>query len=507
MPLVTAYTTSFPGSSLAAWDGAGTPIWSRRGTINSETWNTGSGFEATMDNAEGYEATLASISVDTSKEFEVELVVGANTSINGSMPGVMIADSSGNGIMVGFYGGSPTGVLILSVTNWTYTGSGNFNTVTGSTTRPSRLRIRKPAGSTTYEGYWSTDGVTWTGPATYTGPASPAKFSFGNIAGSSIATIQATELTVRAFGYNTITTAPTGLVVNSGNTQLNTSWTAHADAQTYDVRVDGGTPITGITSPSRVITGLTNGTLYSVEVRAVNPNGPGPWSSPVTGTPTVTDVLIEDSFDRANNASALGSPSITGGPYTVRVGTWGIIDNRAYTSVSTSGSVATFPAAIDVSLEATLPIATTTSQGFVVRWVDNSNHWAIGSRLGVYGIQRFTAGAETIYATTATQAAGDVVKAVAQGRMLHLIVNGKVRLSVEDHFFATATTTCGLRLSLSTAARMDNLIGRSTVTLPVDGSVAKTLSKPQTIHDVDLSPLFVYKGRDTRAEDALTGVP
>ena len=43
-----------------------------------------------------------------------------------------------------------------------------------------------------------------------------------------------------------------------------------------------------VTTPRRVLTGLTNGTAYQAQVRARNAEGDGPWSTPGTATPTGT---------------------------------------------------------------------------------------------------------------------------------------------------------------------------------------------------------------------------
>jgi surface protein len=56
----------------------------------------------------------------------------------------------------------------------------------------------------------------------------------------------------------------------------------------YEYRLDGGAWVSvGSTSSPFTITGLTNGTSYQVELRAVNGVGPGPESVPVTVTPAV----------------------------------------------------------------------------------------------------------------------------------------------------------------------------------------------------------------------------
>jgi titin len=104
----------------------------------------------------------------------------------------------------------------------------------------------------------------------------------------------------------TVPSAPTGLAATAGNGSLALTWTAPASTggaplseYTYELSTDGGTtwdaPVgTGSTSTSRTVTGLTNGTAYTVRVKAVNEAGSSPASSsagPVTpvapaGAPT-----------------------------------------------------------------------------------------------------------------------------------------------------------------------------------------------------------------------------
>lgn len=72
---------------------------------------------------------------------------------------------------------------------------------------------------------------------------------------------------------------PTSVAVtDTGEDSLELSWGAPAsgDVTSYDVRLDGGSPITGVTSP-HAFTGLSPATSYDLEVRAVGPGGISSW--------------------------------------------------------------------------------------------------------------------------------------------------------------------------------------------------------------------------------------
>ena len=86
--------------------------------------------------------------------------------------------------------------------------------------------------------------------------------------------------------------APTGITITPGPSQLSVSFTAGAAGTSpitsYKYSIDGGTTWatrqTGTTASPIVITGLTNGSTYSVSIRAVSLVGDGATSTPVSAT-------------------------------------------------------------------------------------------------------------------------------------------------------------------------------------------------------------------------------
>ncbi|MGO8826497.1 MAG: fibronectin type III domain-containing protein [Acidimicrobiales bacterium] len=109
--------------------------------------------------------------------------------------------------------------------------------------------------------------------------------------------------------------APTVTAVNSGNSYLSVAFTAGSAGgdpiTSYQYSLDEGniwTAASGTVSPL-IIDGLTDGTTYTVLLRAVSAAGPGAASSPQTGTPYTYPDAVSASSITANgeNASAVVS--------------------------------------------------------------------------------------------------------------------------------------------------------------------------------------------------------
>ncbi len=128
----------------------------------------------------------------------------------------------------------------------------------------------------------------------------------GNSAGDGPWSASATGTPVSAASPPSAPSAPT---LEAGDGRLTARWTAPsangAAIDDYDVRYrTGGGAWASLpdgvksTSTTAVITGLTNGRSYEVQVRAGNSAGDGPWSASATGTP----------------ASAASPPSVPSAP-------------------------------------------------------------------------------------------------------------------------------------------------------------------------------------------------
>ena len=134
--------------------------------------------------------------------------------------------------------------------------------------------------------------------------------------------------------------APTSLVATAGNAQISVAFTAGATGgsaiTSYKYSLNGGAYITADQTASPIIiTGLTNGTPYTVKLRAVNENGDGAESAesnsvtpniPVSTTPDAPTSLLATAGNTqisvAFTAGASGGSDITGYKYSVNGGAY-----------------------------------------------------------------------------------------------------------------------------------------------------------------------------------------
>ena len=124
------------------------------------------------------------------------------------------------------------------------------------------------------------------------------------------------------FSYITTASVPTSLVATVGDRQVSVAFTAPTSTGgssiiNYEYQLDGGSWVSAnTTSGPVVITGLTNGTSYSIKLRAVNSAGNGAESAAQSSTPAATSnaptALVATPGD-GQVSIAFTAPTATGG--------------------------------------------------------------------------------------------------------------------------------------------------------------------------------------------------
>ncbi|MCL2525813.1 MAG: fibronectin type III domain-containing protein, partial [Coriobacteriia bacterium] len=141
-------------------------------------------------------------------------------------------------------------------------------------------------------------------------PASNPSYIFSNLVNGTTYTFKVRAVNAVGAGPSSTITAVPASVPSApqypsyvpGDGQITVSWTTPSDdggsaIAGYDYSLDGGVSWTQMTSPTPplqptqppfTITGLSNGTTYTVELRAFNANGPGTPSSSFAAVPRTT---------------------------------------------------------------------------------------------------------------------------------------------------------------------------------------------------------------------------
>lgn len=297
--------------------------------------------------------------------------------------------------------------------------------------------------------------------------------------------------------YSAPTATPTITATEPAVSSVTVRWSATSNTTGYEARVDGGTVVT---VPAGQLyydaTGFNPNTAHTIEIRAINPLGSGPWAS--TNATTLTATYF-DSFNRADSTNTPGTPG-AGGPYTVVAGTWGINGNALYASASTSEAQMTFPGLVNFDM--TLKVsAIGPSGGLLFRWVDASNTWMLQWTTAGYYFFRRTAGtwAQQGNGWVRPPAANDVVRVIGVGRTLLAYRNGALIATAEDHYFGVATATMGYRFHTDTTTRLNEAVLQPGV-LP--SNPPGDVPTPETfLTDPAHDSGFLYKGRDTKLAD------
>ncbi len=177
---------------------------------------------------------------------------------------------------------------------------------------------------TNYE-YSLDNGSNWTtiSPAVTTSPISLSGISAGSYSQIKIRAVNAIGSGTASNTRSATVTAPapnppTSLSATTGDGQITIAFTAGSDngyaISNYKYSLDGSTYIAfspSITSSPVIISGLTNGTLYSITLKAVNTNGDSSASSSVTATPEIPTVTVSSGSTSTPTPSPTPTPSVS----------------------------------------------------------------------------------------------------------------------------------------------------------------------------------------------------
>lgn len=168
-----------------------------------------------------------------------------------------------------------------------------------------------------------------------------------------------------------------------------------------------------------------------------------------------------DNFNRADNASLMGSPSDGGSAWSAVQGTFGIVANTGYDSGGfTQYNVAALESSVaNVEVQVTLStVGSGTAQGLSARLADISNFlWAAYIPGSGVVIRKVVAGSETQLGSAAhTASNGDVLKFSVDGNTLNLYVNGVLKVGPITESAGATNTKHGLFTYSENTARFDD---------------------------------------------------
>lgn len=155
---------------------------------------------------------------------------------------------------------------------------------------------------------------------------------------------------------------------------------------------------------------------------------------------------LADNFNRADNASSLGSTSTGSVPWSALAGVWGIFTNRARSTTSGAVTIAVVDCgSADGSVKVTVAARTGADQpGLALRMATNGNGYLLESGNGSSKATLFkgVSGTYTVLAQSAANlqfSAGDVIEVVLAGSSITCKRNGSTIITATDSTYNAVT--------------------------------------------------------------------
>lgn len=190
------------------------------------------------------------------------------------------------------------------------------------------------------------------------------------------------DVTISIGNVATLPSAPTNLSATAGNGEVEITFTAGADGgaaiTNYEYSIDGGNTWIAL-NPADVsspitITGLTNGTQYNIQIRALNSVGAGASSAVVTSTPvTPSTININSTPVTSATVGTLYSSPVTAITTTNNPITFSVVGNLpSFLTLSSGGSSQGVQIGNSNIAEASAVASDTNGNYYVVQFGGNS---------------------------------------------------------------------------------------------------------------------------------------
>ena len=204
----------------------------------------------------------------------------------------------------------------------------------------------------------------------------------------------------------TTPSAPTISAITAGDTQLSVAFTAGANGGSvltnYKYSTDNGATFIACsplqTSSPIVITGLTNGTTYQVQIKAVNSLGDGVASASLSGTPAPTPVVLAgwDFSTQTGGTGNYGTSPLTVNTSDANVAVGSLTRGSGFGTLTGSGVAAAW-GATNFTLTGTAPAGTldgeiTANKFYTFTITANTGKLVTLTEISTYTVRRSTSG-------------------------------------------------------------------------------------------------------------------